>query len=140
MSVLSRLGHGAPQAAKIQDLHDARVLSWRQVERLVSDIFRKRGFAVSPVAASAPVGIDLVLRKNDQRSFVSCRQWSVWSVGPEPIHQLFAGMKREGVERGIVVTTGQFTQEARDFASATGLELVDGSALSGLVEEVQRAA
>ncbi len=139
VSLVSRFGAGAPELPNVSDLHEARALSWPQVERLVGDIFRRRGFAVSPVTATSE-GVDLVLRKDDQRLFVSCRQWSVWDVGAKAVHQLFIGMRREGVTGGIMVTTGQFTEEASDFASATGLELVDGSALLELVEEAQQAA
>ena len=52
-------------------------------------------------------------------------------------------MASHNVGEGVVVTSGKFTQEARDFAGREGVRLIDGADLAGkiaaLVPEKARA-
>jgi restriction system protein len=48
-------------------------------------------------------------------------------------------MASERASAGIVVTSGHFTRDAREFASGKPVELIDGPGLIGLIKDVQGA-
>ena len=112
-------------------------LRWNQVVRVVNDLFGHRGYEVR---SGAQQGVDLVLERNLETVLVMCDHWKVWTVDTSSLFPFYQRVRNVGADRGIVLTTGEFTQDARDFASATGLELVDGPALENLVQEARIAA
>ena len=74
---------------------------------------------------------------------VQCRPWTAHRVGIKPVRALRGAMASHNVGEGVVVTSGKFTQEARDFAGREGVRLIDGADLAGkiaaLVPEKARA-
>jgi len=69
------------------DPETASHLSWRQVQNLVGDAFRRRGYGVRPGSTDAPV--DFILDKDGERTVVNCKQWKVWEVGESPLRELY---------------------------------------------------
>jgi restriction system protein len=70
-------------------------------------------------------GVDLRLRKNGQVVFVQCKHWKARSVGVKVVRELFGVMAAKHVKHGSVVTYGEFTPEAREFAKANSIALID---------------
>lgn len=54
---------------------------------------------------------------------------------PQLERHLFAAVCHYGADRGIVVTTGKFTQSARELANSNDVELVDGLGLHELISK-----
>lgn len=106
-------------------------LSWRQVQNLVGDAFRRRGYGVRPGSTDAPV--DFILDKDGERTVVNCKQWKVWEVGESPLRELYGYTTGIGAKRAVMVTTGRFNQRACDFADRHNLRLIDGRGLTDLV-------
>ena len=48
-------------------------------------------------------------------------------------------MSAQGATGGFVVTSGVFTDDAKSFAKGRNIELVDGQALTAMIEEVRAA-
>jgi restriction system protein len=61
----------------------------------------------------------------------------VFSVGRPVLQQMFGIMTAESADEAIIVTSGQFTAEARAFATGKPIQLLDGSNLLDLVKSVQ---
>jgi restriction system protein len=76
-------------------------------------------------------------RSAGKTTLVQRKQWKTWKVGVTIVRELYGVMAAENAARGIVVTCGRFTREARAFAEGKPLELVDGPALWRLVREVK---
>lgn len=110
-----------------------RGLDWRQFEDLVAAAYRLQGYTVLLTAAGADGGIDLILTRGPERIFVQCKHWKAWQVGAPVIRELFGLVVANRASRGIVVTSGTFSREARDFAYKSGTELLDGPALLALI-------
>jgi restriction system protein len=92
-------------------------MSWRDFERLVGEVFRRQGFTVSGFGGQGPDGgVDLGLTKNGQRFLVQCKHWRKRQVGVTVVRELNGVVAAHGAHGGFVVTSGEFTQEARDFA------------------------
>jgi restriction system protein len=109
-------------------------MSWREFERLVGEAFRQRGFTVTGFGGSGPDGgVDLALMKNGERFLVQCKHWRKEQVGVTVVRELNGVMAAMDAHGGYVVTGGQFTREAREFAKGTSIELIDGDALPQLI-------
>ena len=116
-------------------------MSWQQFELLVGEGFRRRGYAVMEVGGGgADGGVDLVLTKAGEKSFVQCKQWKAFKVGVSTVRELYGVMAAHGAAGGFVVTSGRFTQEAAAFASGRNVQLIDGPALMPLLREARGKA
>jgi restriction system protein len=99
-----------------EDLQSIRNLSWREFEQLVGEAYRRQGYDVEETGGGGPDGgIDLVLRGNGETVLVQCKQWRVLQVGVDKVRELFGVMTSEGANRGILVTSGNFTNDAKSF-------------------------
>ena len=114
-------------------------MSWRDFERLVGEIFRRQGFVVSWFGGQGPDGgVDLGLTKNGQRYLVQCKHWRKRQVPVTVVRELNGVVSAQNAHGGFVVTGGEFTQEARHFANACGIKLIDGPALEDLIGGIPR--
>jgi restriction system protein len=116
-------------------------LSWGDFEKLVGEGFRRRGFDVAERAGGGPDGgVDLMLAKGHERFLVQCKQWRAQQVGVSVVRELYGVMAAERAAGGYVVTSGNFTKDARQFASGRNIELIDGRALNALLRNTQNGA
>jgi restriction system protein len=78
------------------------------------------------------LGADLLGNDPDGRSVaVQCKRYAPGNKVASKEMQLFIGMQRvqHGTERGIYVTTSEFTSAARDLGNRHGIWLINGSEL-----------
>ena len=113
-------------------------------ERLVRVLLLRLGFSqVEVVGRSGDGGIDLlgVVKVNNVLSFrvlAQCKRYRD-AVGPGDIRN-FRGAMQGRTDKGIFVTSGRFTGEARKESSRDGvpeIDLVDGEALSLLLKDLK---
>lgn len=124
----------APTAAMLDGM------TWREFEMLVGEAFRLQGYQVMETGGNGPDGgVDLVLRKNNEKFFVQCKQWKAYKVGVEVVRELYGVMAAHGAAGGFVVTSGRFTDAATEFAQGRNMKLVDGSVLLKLIQHAKSA-
>lgn len=115
-------------------------MTWSEFELLVGEAFRRKGYAVTETGGGgADGGVDLVLTKGSERHFVQCKQWKAFKVGVTTVRELYGVMAARGAAGGYVVTSGQFTADAKEFATGRNITLMDGSALRVLIDGVRPA-
>lgn len=115
-------------------------MTWSEFELLVGEAFRRKGYAVTETGGGgADGGVDLVLSKGSERHFVQCKQWKAFKVGVTTVRELYGVMAARGAAGGYVVTSGQFTTDAQEFAAGRNITLIDGQALRSLIGGVQAA-
>jgi restriction system protein len=115
-----------------------RSISWQEFEELVGEAYRRRGYRVTETGGGGPDGgVDLILRKNGEHLLVQCKNWRM-DVGVKIVRELYGVVAAKGATGGIVICSGTFTREARDFARGKPIELIEGTALARMVEEVKR--
>ncbi|MEN6489059.1 MAG: restriction endonuclease [Smithella sp.] len=116
-----------------------RSIAWREFEELVGEAYRRFGYSVTETGGGgADGGVDLVLRKNGEKLLVQCKHWKLEKIGVKVVRELYGVVAAEGASGGIVICSGAFTQEARDFARGKPMELIEGTALARMVEEVKK--
>ena len=120
------------------DIKSIRALSWKELEILVGEAYRRQGYYVNENEGSGPDGgIDIRLRKNGEVHFVQCKQWRSQKVGVAVVREMFGVLSAERASTMIIVTSGYFTQEAKKFAIGKPIKLVEGEELVSMVKEVQ---
>ncbi|HEY0286985.1 MAG TPA: restriction endonuclease [Pseudomonas sp.] len=116
-------------------------ITWREFELLVGETLRRQGFTVQETGANGPDGgIDLIANKDGEKYLVQCKQWRSVQVGVPVVRELYGAMAAEGAVGGFVITSGQFTKPAREFASGRNLQLVDGAILNKWIAATQKSA
>lgn len=121
-------------------IESIRAMSWQEFERFIGEGFRRKGYSVSEAEAGPDGGVDLRISKAGKLYLVQCKQWRDQRVGVKPARELAGVVSVECAAGGILVTSGRFTSEAREFAETAGIELVDGEDLLsrfGLVEQAR---
>jgi restriction system protein len=61
----------------------------------------------------------------------------VTSILRHPWKTIFRGNLTGGAAGGFVVTSGVFTQEAKDFAEGRNIDLIDGTELTAIIKKIQ---
>lgn len=113
-------------------------MSWQEFEMLVGEAYRRQGFQVKEIGGGgADGGVDLVLTKNGQTVLVQCKQWKTFKVGVKIVRELYGVMAAQKAQGGVVVTSGVFTQEAKDFADGKNINLMEGDKLRRVIESVR---
>jgi restriction system protein len=123
--------HSHPAVAKARFNPIAiAALSWRDFERLIGETFRGRGFQVTGFGSRGADGAaDLALVKTGERFLVQCKHWRKHEVGVLAVRELSTALDAVGAQGGYVLTAGEFTPEAREFARRARIELIGGRAL-----------
>ena len=83
-------------------------------------------------------GVDLILRRGGEKLLVQCKHWRMDKVGVKIIRELYGVITAEGATGGIAISSGEFTQEAKDFARGKPLELINGTGLEKIVAGVKQ--
>lgn len=112
-------------------------MTWQEFEALVGEAFRMKGFSVVETGGGADGGVDIVLKKGSETFLVQCKHWRAYKVSVNTVRELYGVMAAHGAAGGYVVTSGQFTDEAKEFASGRNVELIDGNALHAMIQEVK---
>ncbi len=104
-------------------------MSWQDFEFLVGEYFRRRQFRVEETKSGADGGADLIATKGMEKYLVQCKHWKANKVGVKVVRELLGVMVGVGATGGFVVTSGEFTQDAIDFAKANNILILDGKEL-----------
>lgn len=115
-------------------------ISWQDFELLIGEHFRRQGFSVQETSSGADGGIDLVLKKNGETYVVQCKHYKVYKVGVRPVRELLGVIASCGAIGGYVVTSGEFTNEAINFAKSNNIELIDGQYLDQILKTTPKPA
>jgi hypothetical protein len=106
-------------------------LDWLGFQELVSHLLQRSGYLPEVAWTRPDGGTALTLmhpaRSNRLEAIVQCPPWQSHEIDAAMIRDLYQVVVREGAQRGIYLTPGTFTAEARAFARLKPLELVDGS-------------
>ncbi len=116
-----------------QSQADIRSLTWRQFESFTAEAYKRQGYTVLETPEGPDNGVDLVLYKDGEKTYLQCKHWKASNVGVDKIRELLGAITAGGAHNGIFVTSGRYTQPAKEFARECGIELVDGDGLVGLI-------
>jgi restriction system protein len=107
-----------------------RDLSWEQFSTIVTDAYRRQGYAVAAVNHPA---YDFTLTKQGRVTLLQCRRWKVNQLGAGPLQELAQAVSSKDADHGICITAGNVSPKAREFAASAPLSLITGIELAVLV-------
>ena len=111
-------------------------MSWRDFEHLAVETFRQQGYRIVERGGNAPDGgVDIELKMGSDKYLVQCKQWKASKVGVAIVRELYGVMTAEGAVGGFVVTSGQFTEEARKFADGRSIKLLAAQSLLQMIQQ-----
>jgi restriction system protein len=119
--------------AEAKEVEDLRALPWRGFEELVRASYRAQGWTVHPTQGDADGGADMILARRRRRYLVQCKQWRERTVGVEKVRELLGVVTANKATGGILVTCGEFTEEAEHFGDRNKIQLVNGVSLLHLI-------
>jgi len=112
-----------------------RAIDWFQFEQLVALAYRKQGYAVSRRGGANPDGgIDLVIEKDGMRTALQCKHWKTWNVGVKVVREFLGALTDAGIQRGMFITLGGCTGDAKRLADKHGIEIVNETGLAAMLE------
>jgi restriction system protein len=98
-----------------------RSMSWLDFSAAVQQALLRDGFVVSRLDSSEA---DFAIDTGERKGLVSCKRWKVPTNGVEPLRDLYQAMKNSDGDECIYVTTGNFTQNAMQFAVEKKIRLL----------------
>lgn len=107
-------------------------LEWRRFEELCVAYYEALGLKTRIRGTGKEGGVDIVLhdtRRDEPLALARCKSWDAYPVGLKPLRALRRAMAEAGIARGVLLSSGRFSQEALAQAGAEGIELIDGAAL-----------
>ena len=111
-----------------------RTMSQDEFHRLISEFFRRNGFKVEPVPSALGDGVDLMLSKNSKNFVAQYRHWREHRVGVPMVREQYTVMQAAKANGVYVITTGEFSYKAIQFAEDKNISLIDGLKLRRLVK------
>ncbi len=125
---------------KHKSLLEWRKLDHKKFEQITAIIFEKLGYKTEVIGGAGDWGIDIITKKEGERHFIQCKQMDV--VKPNYVREFYGSIVdqlKEG-EKGFLVTTGEFTQDGKEFAKTRKkpIELVNGFRLEKIFKNEEK--
>lgn len=138
---LSAFGHSAEAVHPAGGLPNFETLSGIAFERLITRLLHQMGFEAVMTKASGDGGIDIVATLYQPvvggRYLVQCKRFAAGNyVGAATVREFYGAViaDRQAV-KGVLITTSDFTNQAREFARQLPIELIGGTQLTKLLSE-----
>lgn len=138
---LSAFGLKITPTGSIGPSSDIEGLSGIDFEKLVTSLLNHMGFQSEMTKASGDGGIDIVAVLDKPivggRYLIQCKRFSSDNLVGAPIIREFYGalVADQRAIKGILITTSDFTTQAKEFAQSLPIELIDGKRLQDLFSE-----
>ncbi|HGW1616118.1 TPA: restriction endonuclease [Klebsiella pneumoniae] len=135
-----QIGISGKMIKRIRNSTDAkRVLeqmTWDQFEKILRKFFESKGYKATLTNTGADGGVDVALEKNGRKEMVQAKHWKVNRVGVSVVREIYGVVQAERMHRGFIVTSGFFTEEAREFADKVSgkVVLIDGNLLIEIIK------
>jgi restriction system protein len=124
------------QLAAQRDLASIRDLDRWQVEQLVAETYRRRGYTVMFEQDGGLDGqVDLRVQKGGRLRLLQCRHWQSLTVDVADVRDLFEVMTAERAAGAIVITSGTFSPEAKKFAANKSIDLIGLEQLASFTKD-----
>jgi hypothetical protein len=111
-------------------------LSPGEFEEIVGNMYSKFGYSVERTPMTNDFGRDLILKRDGKKTFVECKRYDRDTpIGRRALQLFYGVIVNMKADAGIFVTTSSFAKTAVNFASETGIKLIDGYELAALMAQ-----
>jgi hypothetical protein len=115
-------------------------LAPREFEELIRTLLTKMQFNASVTKISGDGGIDIIALSEQPivggRYVIQCKKYSPGNnVGEPLVRELYGAMMHENANKGILITTSDFTKQAISFSQNKAIELINGNDIINLLNK-----
>lgn len=115
-------------------------IEWKRFEDLCALFYREMGFQAETTPLGPDGGVDIRLSKEEDgrlvKSIVQCKAWGERWVGVKPIRELLGVMAHEKIEKAFFMAPGGYSDDARKFAEANRITLLDGKVFLAMLKRL----
>lgn len=107
-------------------------IEWRRFEAVCEALFGQAGFETRSQTHGADGGVDIWLHSRHAVgpvAVVQCKHWQGKAVGVREMREFYGVMASHKLQRGTYATSSTYTEDARQFAKANGINAMDGARL-----------
>lgn len=118
-----------------------RDMEWKRFEDLCLGLYRAKGIRAESTPLGPDGGVDVRLYQDDAdpqhcTAIVQCKAWGERAVGVKLIRELRGVMAHESIDKGFFMAPGRYTEDARTFAAANRITLIDGRQLLAMLQRL----
>lgn len=111
-----------------------------EFERFITSLLFKLGFKARQTSLSGDGGVDIEAI-HDKPLFkglylIQCKNWAN-PVGQPQVRDLYGVVMSRRANKGVLITTSSFTDQAKQFAEGLNIELIDGRLLNEIIASVE---
>lgn len=121
-----------------------QAIEWKRFEDLCAAFYRENGIRCETTPLGADGGVDIRLFQDENSAqataIVQCKAWGKRQVGVKPIRELLGVMVHEKIAKSFFMAPGGFTVDAREFAQANRVTLLDGKLFLSMLERLPAEA
>ena len=138
--LLSRLGFTSALAKGGSAAPHLMSLSGIEFEQLIQNLLDQLGFQTQLTAVTGDGGVDIQAYLDRPivggRYLIQCKRFAEGTpVGAPTVREFYGAVAADhAAVKGILITTSDFTSQAREFAANVRIDLVDGQQLQGLLK------
>jgi superfamily II DNA or RNA helicase len=115
-------------------------ISPQQFERLITNLYEKMGYQVKLTPQTRDQGIDIYAKRVSESGTeslaIQCKHYPNGTVGVEHARSLYGVIQDQpSITRGVLITTGSFSRECKEFTKGKRLELFNVNYVCGLLEK-----
>ena len=111
-----------------------------EFEGYVADLFSWLGYKAETTTKTKDTGKDIIMHKDGVKYVVEVKLYGVYNkISREKVQKLHAAKYDSKAQRAVYVTTSEYTKEAREYAERNDIWLIDGIALSQMIDERRQA-
>ena len=125
----------AAQRDSIVKVDPFRRMSEGDFHTLITEFFVRNGFGVDEVPAGMGDGVDMMLRKGGKQFIAQYRHWRELRVSVPMVREQYTVMQVARASGVYVITTGEFTYKAIQYAEDKNIVLIDGAKLRRLLNK-----
>jgi hypothetical protein len=125
----------ADNARNVKDLIE---LSPHEFEDLVVEYFQAMGHKAKRTGSIGDHGVDVVIDAiNGEKWIAQCKRWR-GNVGESIIRDFYGVVQHEKADKGAIITTGVFSNQARDWARGKPILLMEGDEFLSKLKKVRK--
>ncbi|MBC8358134.1 MAG: restriction endonuclease [Candidatus Aminicenantes bacterium] len=115
-------------------------ISPHEFEGLIGKLYEKMGYYIKLTPQTKDKGVDIYTQRSSESGTeylaIQCKHYPKGVVGVEHARALYGVIQSQmNITKGILITSGRFSKDCREFAENKRIELFDGTYLRGLLEK-----
>lgn len=116
-----------------------RALEWKRFEDVCQRFYASKGIRSETTPLGPDGGIDIRLFQDESgnaTSIVQCKAWGERFVGVKTVRELLGVMTHEKITKAFFMTSGRFSDDAKEVARSNRITLIDGEMLLMMIQRL----